>query len=102
MMLCPPILMTLTHGRMAWSGVASVAFWIAASLSDPPARRRPSAVSMALSGASGMSATRPFLEPEDPQLEFMPLGQGPVERTERLCRPFAQPAHRLVLHRRRQ
>src|SRR6266852_3559555 len=45
MMLCPPIFTTLTQGRMAKLGVASVARITAASVSEPSTRRWPRALS---------------------------------------------------------
>jgi hypothetical protein len=56
MMLWPPILTTFPQGRMAKSGVAAVARWIAASLNEPLTSRRPSSLSMLPSLISFMSA----------------------------------------------
>ena len=48
MILWPPILITLAQGRMAKSGVLAVARISDASLSEPPAKRLPSSVSIVL------------------------------------------------------
>src|SRR5258708_2668946 len=110
MMLCPPILTTFTHGRMAKSGVALVALCSDASLSDPATSRRPRSVSVSLSIASvggvfsvsGMSAVHPFAELEDPQLEHMTLESRGIERPEGRRRPGRDLVQCLLLDRSRQ
>src|SRR3954453_4519767 len=95
MMLWPPILTTFAQGRMAKSGVASVARWSVASLSDPLTSRRPSSLSPA-SALPCISAIQPFSKSENPQLERVPLGKNGVKRAERRRRPSTQHAQRFL------
>src|ERR1051326_8440352 len=94
MMLWPPILTTLTQGRIARFGVASVAFWMAASVSDEPTSRRPRSVSRPGSGVSGIRDL-PRGEGEGPEFERVRLHRRRVERAELGRRPFGEAAHRL-------
>src|SRR3974390_448112 len=89
MMLWPPIFTTLTQGRMAKWGVRSVAACRAGSLSDPPARRRPSSVSMSFEVVSCMDRI-PCREGEDLQLEAVRLADGRVEAAEGRNRPVGE------------
>src|SRR5229473_2768985 len=100
MMLWPPILTTLTHGRIAKSGVSSVARCNVGSVSDSPTSRLPSAVSMEL---SALCIAGLFLgKPEKLDLEPVDLGKDGVERAEFRLRPQRELAQRRLARGARQ
>jgi hypothetical protein len=72
MMLCPPILTTFIHGRMAKSGVASVALWVATSLDARGA-----------SSGKGRRRSKPRADASYPE----PLASASGESRRRLAAP---------------
>src|SRR4051794_2371689 len=103
-MLWPPILTTFAQGRIAKSGVCSVARCNVRSLSDSVTSRLPRSVSIELSPFIPRYPLAPLSlgEPEHPHLEPVSLKKNRVERTELGLRPGAERAQGVLAGRPRQ